>query len=145
MIENISESVLDVRGTDLITFLRREQRENFNKDGRWSLFAKDSADKVTVGSILKVTYCQSVSEKSRPASFTGVLIANRRHPSEPTISLRTVIDNIGVEQLFPIFSPLIEKIEVIKRALKLKSHKAYWLREHPEKAAEFISNKKTRK
>lgn len=143
-IENISETPINVTGTDIITFLRREQRDKLNADSRWALFDRKSADRVTVGSVLKVTYFPSKSELNRPATFTGFLIALRRHPSEPTFSLRTIVDNIGVEQLFPVFSPMISKIEVVKRAIKTKSYKAYWLRDKPEKAAEFI-NKKSKK
>lgn len=127
-----------------MTFLRREQREKLNQDNRWSLFDKNSADRVSAGSVLKVTFFQSKSEMARPSTFTGVLIAVRRHHSQPTFSLRTVIDTIGVEQLFPVFSPLVSKIEIVKRAIKVKSNKAYWLRDKPEKAVEFISKRTKR-
>lgn len=124
--------------------MRREQRQKLNVDNRWAIFDKKSTDRVTAGSVLKVTYYQSKSETARPSTFTGVLIALRRHPSEPTFSLRTVIDSIGVEQLFHVFSPLITKIEIVKRAIKIKSSKAYWLRDKPEKAAEFITKRTKR-
>jgi len=124
--------------------LRREQRQKLNADNRWAIFDKKSTDRVTAGSVLKVTYYQSKSETARPSTFTGVLIALRRHPSEPTFSLRTVIDSIGVEQLFHVFSPLITKIEIVKRAIKIKSNKAYWLRDKPEKAVEFIAKRTKR-
>lgn len=127
-----------------MTFLRREQRQKLNLDNRWALFDKKSADCVTAGSVLKVTYYQSKSETARSSTFTGVLIAVRRHPAEPTFSLRTVIDSVGVEQLFHVFSPLITKIEVVKRAIKVKSNKAYWLRDKPEKAIEFITKRTKR-
>lgn len=127
-----------------MTFLRREQRQKLNFDNRWALFDKKSVDRVTAGSVLKVTYYQSKSETARPSTFTGVLIAVRRHPAEPTFSLRTVIDSVGVEQLFHVFSPLITKIEVVKRAIKVKSNKAYWLRDKPEKAIEFITKRTKR-
>lgn len=140
-LENISETAVNVVGTDILTFLRREQRDKLNTDSRWSLFDKKSTDKITVGSVLKVTYQTSKSESNRPATFSGVLIAIRRHPSEPTFSLRTIVDGVGVEQLFPVFSPLISRIEVVKKAIKTKGYKAYWLRDKPEKAVEFISKK----
>jgi len=127
-----------------LTFLRREQRKCLDHDERWKLFDKNSPDRVTAGSVLKVTYHQSKSETARPAVFTGVLIAVRRHPSEPTFSIRAIVDTIGVEQLFPVFSPMISKIEVIKRAIKVKSNKAYWLRDNPEKASEFINRRNKR-
>lgn len=127
-----------------MTFLRREQRQKLNLDNRWALFDKKSADRVTAGSVLKVTYYQSKSETARSSTFTGVLIAVRRHPAEPTFSLRTVIDSVGVEKLFHVFSTLITKIEVVKRAIKVKSNKAYWLRDKPEKAIEFITKRTKR-
>lgn len=127
-----------------MSFLRREEREKFNHDNRWSLFDKNSTERVSAGSVLKVTFFQSKSEMTRPSTFTGVLIAVRRHTSQPTFSLRTVIDTIGVEQLFPVFSPLVSKIEIVKRAIKVKSNKAYWLRDKPEKAVEFISKRTKR-
>ena len=143
-IENICETSVPVVGTDILTFLRREQRSLLNKDDRWNLFDKNSPERVTAGSVLKVTYNQSKSDLARSSVFTGVLIAIRRHPSEPTFSIRAIVDNVGVEQLYPIFSPLISKIEVVKRAIKVKSNKAYWLRDNPEKASEFI-NKRSKK
>ena len=144
IVENMSETSVNVVGTDILTFLRREQRQKLNSDNRWSLFDKKSADRVTAGSVLKVTYYQSKSETARPTTFTGVLIAVRRHPADPTFSLRTVIDSVGVEQLFHVFSPLITKIDVVKKAIKIKSNKAYWLRDKPEKAVEFISKRTKR-
>ncbi len=130
-----------VVGTDLLTFLRREQRANLNSDNRWSIFDKQSAEKVGVGSILKVTFCTSKTESNRPSTFVGVLIAVRRNEADPTFILRSVVDGVGVEQLFPVFSPMILRIEVVKKAIKQKSNKAYWLREKPEKALEFITQK----
>lgn len=121
-----------------MTFLRREQRMQLNHDERWRLFDRRSAECVPAGSIMRVTHLQSKSEGARPSSFTGILIAARRHVSEPTISLRAVVDGVGVEQLFPIFGPLVTKIEVVKRAVQTKSRKVYWLRDRPDKAAEFF-------
>lgn len=126
----------------MISFLRREQREKLNADNRWCLFDKKSPEKVGVGSILKVTYLTSKTESARPTSFMGVLIAVRRNCAEPTFILRSLVDGVGVEQLFPVFSPMISKIEVMKKAIKQKSNKAYWLREKPEKALEFVNSKR---
>lgn len=141
-IESISKETPQVVGTNLITFLRREQRAALNADNRWSIFDKKSAEKVGVGSILKVTYCTSKTESNRPSTFVGVLIAVRRNEVDPTFILRSVVDGVGVEQLFPVFSPMISSIEVVKKAIKQKSNKAYWLREKPEKALEFITAKR---
>ena len=137
----ITANVPEIKGTNLIGFLRQEQRQKLNNDNRWSLFDRHSPDQVTAGSILRVTYLNSHTESARPATFTGILIALRRHPAEPTMLLRTIIDDVGVEQVFPVMSPLIKKIEVMKRAIKRKGNKIYWLRDNPHKAAEFITPK----
>lgn len=142
LVESISKENPSIVGTDLMTFLRREQRAKLNGDNRWALFDKKSPERVGVGSILKVTYCTSRTESSRPASFVGVLLAVRRNEADPTFILRSVVDGVGVEQLFPVFSPMINSIEVVKKAIKQKSNKAYWLREKPEKALEFITPKR---
>lgn len=125
----VAEKV-EIKGTNLIGFLRQEQRKSLDKDQRWSLFSKTSHTSIHAGSMLRLTYRMSVSAKN-PTTFTGVLLAIHRHPSEPTILLRTLVDGVGVEQKFCVFSPLIEKIEVVKPATLLKTRKLYSLREKP--------------
>ena len=116
--------------TDLISFLRREQREKLSQDGRWSLFDRKSPNLIHAGSLIRVTYRNSKSAKSA-SIFNGVLLAFRRYPSNPTMIVRTVIDEVGVEQVFSILSPLIEKIEVVKAATFFGRRKLYFLRDKP--------------
>ena len=67
-------------------------------------------------------------EKGVIQSFEGVVIA-RKHGKgiSATITVRKVISGIGVEKIFPIHSPTIEKIEILKRA-KVRRAKLYYLR-----------------
>lgn len=67
-------------------------------------------------------------EKERTQSFEGVVLA-RKHGKEmgATITVRRIIDGIGVERIFPLHSPTIEKIEIIKRG-KVRRAKLYYLR-----------------
>ncbi len=67
-------------------------------------------------------------EKERTQVFEGVLIA-RKHRKEAgaTITVRKVISGIGVERVFPLHSPTIEKIEVLKRG-EVRRAKLYYLR-----------------
>ncbi len=73
--------------------------------------------------------------KTRLQDFEGMTLAVK-HGKEAggTITLRKVASGVGVERIFPIYSPMIEKIEVIKRS-KVRRAKLYHIR---EKAAKEI-------
>ena len=74
-------------------------------------------------------------DKERVQTFEGVVLA-RKHGKgiSATITIRKVIAGIGVEKIFPIHSPTIEKIEVLKRG-KVRRAKLYYLREAKGKKA----------
>lgn len=67
-------------------------------------------------------------EKGKSQAFEGQIIA-RKHGKgvSATITVRKVISGIGVEKIFPLHSPLIEKIEILKRG-RVKRAKLYYLR-----------------
>ena len=66
--------------------------------------------------------------KYRLQSFEGIVLA-RKHGTEPgaTFTVRKVASGVGVERIFPIYSPMIGKIEVTKRARARRS-KLYYIR-----------------
>jgi len=72
-------------------------------------------------------------EKQRIQVFDGIVLA-RKHGKgiTATITVRNVIESIGVERTFPLHSPLIEKIEVVRKH-KTRRAKLYYLREKSEK------------
>jgi large subunit ribosomal protein L19 len=74
-------------------------------------------------------------DKARLQAFEGLVLA-RKHGNEPgaTFTVRKVIDGVGVERIFPLYSPVIDEIEVVRRS-KVRRSKLYFVR---EKAAKEI-------
>lgn len=77
-------------------------------------------------------------DKSRIQIFEGLLIG-RKHGNEAggTFTVRKVIDGVGVERIFPFYSPNIDKIEIVRKS-KTRRAKLYNVR---EKAAKEIRRK----
>lgn len=67
--------------------------------------------------------------KTRIQIFEGLVLA-RKHGNEPgaTFTVRKVASGVGVEKIYPLYSPLIDKLEIIKRA-KVRRSKLYYIRE----------------
>jgi large subunit ribosomal protein L19 len=73
-------------------------------------------------------------EKFRIQAFEGVVIAIRRKGVGSSFTVRKVSSGYGVERIFPLFSPIIEDIQVVKKG-RVRRAKLYYLRERKGKAA----------
>lgn len=84
---------------------------------------------VRAGDTVRVHQKIQEKGKTRIQVFEGVVLA-RKHGSEPgaTFTVRKVVDGVGVEKIFPLYSPLIDKIEIVKRS-KVRRAKLYYIRE----------------
>lgn len=76
-------------------------------------------------------------EKERQTPFEGIIIT-RKHGNEigATFTVRTILQEVGVEKIYPVQSPNILRIEIISPQKKVRRSKLYYLRE--------LSNKKVR-
>ncbi|CAB1070441.1 LSU ribosomal protein L19p [Olavius algarvensis Delta 1 endosymbiont] len=86
------------------------------------------------GDTVKVHVKIKEGEKERIQAFQGVVISKRRGSSNATFTVRKVSYGIGVERIFPMHSPIIDKIEILTRG-RVRRAKIYYLRKLRGKAA----------
>lgn len=84
---------------------------------------------IKAGDTVKVHQKIQDKGKTRIQIFEGLVLA-RKHGAEPgaTFTVRKVASGVGVEKIYPLYSPLIDKIEIVKRA-KVRRAKLYYIRE----------------
>jgi large subunit ribosomal protein L19 len=105
--------------------------EKFNKEQEKKL------PELRAGDTIKVHQKIKEGGKERIQIFEGLIIARKHGKGIPaTMTVRKVVDGIGVERVFPIHSPSIEKIEVI-RSGKVRRSKLYFLRTAKGKRAKL--------
>jgi len=81
-------------------------------------------------------------EKERIQVFQGVVISKRKGTTNATFTVRKVSYGIGVERIFPLHSPVIDKIEVVSRG-RVRRAKIYYLRNLKGKAARIKERRLT--
>lgn len=75
-------------------------------------------------------------EKERVQLFEGIILAVKHgKESGATITVRKVSNGVGVEKIFPINSPIIAKIELVRK-MKVRRAKPFFLRDHKKKLRE---------
>ncbi len=107
-----------------MTLIQALERENL----------KPEIPEFKVGDTVKV-YCKIVEgTRERIQVFEGVVIARKNSSVRETFTVRRISFGVGVEKTFPIHSPRVDRIEVVKRG-KVKRAKLYYLRNLTGKAA----------
>jgi len=86
------------------------------------------------GDTVKVQVKVKEGEKERLQAFEGVVMRLRRGGLGATFTVRKVTYGVGVERTFPLHSPMIEKVEVVRRGM-VRRAKLYYLRKLRGKAA----------
>lgn len=89
-----------------------------------------------VGDTVKVSIKIKEGEKERIQVYEGTVIARRGGSVRETFTVRKISSGIGVERIFPLNSPLIHKIEVVRQGA-VRRAKLYYLRGRKGKAAKI--------
>jgi large subunit ribosomal protein L19 len=123
---------------DIIAELEKEQHE--------ALAARANHPDFTHGDTVKVWVKVREGEKERLQAYEGVVIARTGHGLNESFTVRKISYGEGVERVFPVVSPNIDRVEVLKRG-KVRRAKLYYLRDRRGKSARIFesTNARTRK
>ena len=105
---------------------------------------KDGIPDFRAGDTLKVYVKVVEGNKTRTQVFQGVVIARSGSGINETFTVRKVSYGVGVERIFPLHTPIIEKIEVVTRG-DVRRAKLYYLRELRGKKAKIRERRETTK
>ena len=108
--------------------------ETFEKQQIEKLTSKKRVPAFRPGDTLKVTVRITEGSKSRLQAFEGICIARKNNSVNSNFTVRKISHGEGVERVFPLFSPLVEKIDVVRKG-DVRRAKLYYLRELSGKKA----------
>ncbi len=89
---------------------------------------------LNIGDTVKVHVKIKEGDKSRIQIFEGTIIAKKHGGINETFTVRRVAHGCGIERVFPVHSPIVEKVEVV-RSGRVRRAKLYYLRNRVGKAA----------
>ena len=95
---------------------------------------KENAENFSVGDTVKVFFKIVEGTTERVQVFEGIVIAKNNSGVRKTFTVRKISYGVGVERIFPMHSPRIEKTEVVRRG-RVRRAKLYYLRSRVGKAA----------
>jgi large subunit ribosomal protein L19 len=108
--------------------------EKFEKEQIAKLTSKKNIPAFRAGDTLRVTIKIVEGERSRLQVYEGLCIARKNNSINSKFTVRKISHGEGVERVFPLFSPIIDKIEVIKKG-DVKRAKLYYLRNRTGKSS----------
>jgi len=99
-------------------------------------YAKAEPPKAEVGDTVRVHVKIKEGSRERVQVFEGIVIAKKHGGIDESITVRRISYGVGVEKVFPLHAPAVEKIELVRRG-KVRRAKLYYLRDRVGKGAKL--------
>ena len=99
---------------------------------------KDDAPKFNIGDTVKVWVKIKEGDKQRLQAFEGVVIARKNGSVRETFTVRRISYGVGVERTFPLHSPLVDHVDIVRKGNPRRA-KLYYVRDLSGKAAKIKS------
>jgi len=120
---------------DIIRQLEAEQAEKIE--------AKRKLPDFSPGDTVRVNVRVTEGNRTRVQAYEGVCIARSGSGLQENFTVRKISYGEGVERVFPVYSPLVEGVEVVRRG-KVRRAKLYYLRDRRGKSARIVENTNAR-
>ena len=101
---------------------------------------KEDAPQIKIGDTVRVHVRITEGDKSRIQMFEGTVIAKNNSGIAETFTVRRVSYGVGVERVFPLHSPNVDKVETIRKG-RVRRAKLYYLRDRVGKASKVKEKK----
>ncbi len=113
--------------------------QNLEKEYAAELEAKRAIPEFTPGDTLRVHVRVTEGQRERIQAYEGVCIARKNAGINSSFTVRKISFGEGVERVFPLFGPIIDKIEVVRKG-KVRRAKLYYLRERRGRSARIAED-----
>ena len=104
-------------------------------------YLQEGRDQFKVGDGVKVHVRVREGDKERIQIFAGIVIARKGSGIHESFTVRRIASGVGVERVFPVNSPLIDKIEVDRESITMRA-RMYYLRDRVGKEATKVKEKR---
>ena len=104
----------------------------------------DNAPQFEIGDTVDVHTRIVEGDKERVQVFSGTVIMRKGRGINETFTVRRIVNNEGVERIFPVHSPFIAKL-VVKRGGEARRAKLFYLRDRVGKAVRLVEKRKVKK
>ena len=118
------------------------QLQQFEKDYQAEMLAKRAVPEFSPGDTLRVHVKVLEGQRERTQAYEGVCVARKNAGVNSSFTVRKISFGEGVERVFPLYAPVIDKVEVVRHG-RVRRAKLYYLRDRRGRAARIAEEQVT--